>query len=239
MNIILFSKHELNKPLSLKDTRAIHILSVLKCQKGSSFDAGIINGPKGKAKIREIKEDRLYLDFQFEREIACLYPITLIVGLSRPQTVRKILRESTSLGLGRIYFVQTEKGEKSYAKSRLWTKGEYKNVLKSGAEQAFCTKLPEVKLFSSLTKCLDLIQVKDSDRIALDNYEAKMALSEYSLKTNKCIIFAGPERGWSSSERNHLRENGFTLVHLGKRVLRTETACLISSALILARWGFI
>ncbi|HEY1848006.1 MAG TPA: RsmE family RNA methyltransferase, partial [Opitutaceae bacterium] len=41
----------------------------------------------------------------------------------------------------------------------------------------------------------------------------------------------GPERGWSGAERDLLRARGFTLAHLGTRVLRTETAVVAALAI--------
>ena len=39
-----------------------------------------------------------------------------------------------------------------------------------------------------------------------------------------CSTGDGPERGWSSEERDCLRKNKFELCHMGQRVLRVETA---------------
>ncbi|HKB91619.1 MAG TPA: RsmE family RNA methyltransferase, partial [Opitutaceae bacterium] len=45
----------------------------------------------------------------------------------------------------------------------------------------------------------------------------------------------GPERGWSATERTLLRAHRFTLAHLGTRVLRTETACVVALSLAKTR----
>jgi RsmE family RNA methyltransferase len=47
----------------------------------------------------------------------------------------------------------------------------------------------------------------------------------------------GPERGWAAGDRAALRAHGFTLVHLGPRVLRTETACIAALAVIRSKLG--
>jgi RsmE family RNA methyltransferase len=53
------------------------------------------------------------------------------------------------------------------------------------------------------------------------------------------VLAFGAERGWSAAERALLRESGFTFAHLGERVLRTETACLVAITLIRAKLGLI
>ncbi|HLF76144.1 MAG TPA: 16S rRNA (uracil(1498)-N(3))-methyltransferase, partial [Dehalococcoidia bacterium] len=40
-------------------------------------------------------------------------------------------------------------------------------------------------------------------------------------------------------ERQSLRDAGFELVHLGRRILRTETACVAGITLLKARLGLI
>ena len=77
-------------------------------------------------------------------------------------------------------------------------------------------------------------------RLALDNYEAKVALSAYNTIGGKSAMLAlGAERGWSAAERDLLRQSRFTLVHLGERVLRTETACIAAITLLKAKLGWI
>ena len=40
MNIILFEKDELDRPLGLDDARAKHVIEVIGCKQGDSFDVG-------------------------------------------------------------------------------------------------------------------------------------------------------------------------------------------------------
>ena len=47
-----------------------------------------------------------------------------------------------------------------------------------------------------------------------------------------------PRVGWSAGDRTKLREHKFTLVHLGPRVLRTETAVVAAITLLKARLGW-
>ena len=51
MNIVLFEAEEVYLPLARQDARAKHILSVLRREIGDTFDVGVINGPRGKARV--------------------------------------------------------------------------------------------------------------------------------------------------------------------------------------------
>ena len=121
MNLILFSPEELKQPLPTNDFRAQHILNVLKMEMGQTIDVGQINGPRGKAKLVEVKDNELTLSYAWEDKTPALYPIDLWVSFCRPQTCRKVIQECTSLGVRSITFFSTEKCEPGYRKSRLWS----------------------------------------------------------------------------------------------------------------------
>lgn len=258
MNLLLFEPAETSAPLSRRDPRAAHLLGVLKRRVGDTFDAGLIDGPHGKGTLVAIGDDALTLTFAWGPPPPPSDPITLIVGLPRPQTARDILRDATTLGVAAIHFVATDKGEPSYAQSSLWHSGEWRRHVRLGAEQAFATRLPVVTHGRPLAAALDALAspapplasppksgpgdppTATDTRLALDNYESPAALSVCHVIRDKPVVLAiGSERGWSAAERDALRAAGFTFAHLGTRVLRTETACLAALTLVRAKLGLL
>jgi 16S rRNA (uracil1498-N3)-methyltransferase len=236
MNLILFREEEILPTLPITDPRAQHLVQTLRRRPGDTFDAGLINGPSLKGTLLAIGTDFLHIDFQTGSSPPPLHPVALLIGVPRPQTARKILQEATSLGAEEIHFTRTEKGEPSYADSKLWATGEYHRHLIAGAEQAFTTRIPKVKQHPSLAAALDELQ-PGREAVALDNYEATAPLSGYRPNQDRCLIAIGSERGWSSAERDLLRSRHIPLLGLGRNVLRTETACLCALTLILAQQG--
>ena len=247
MNIILFYAQEVERPLPRRDPRAIHLLGVLRRRPGDTFDAGLINGPRGKGTLVAIGEEALTLSFAWAEPPPPLSPISLLIGLPRPQTTRDILREATALGVSAMHFVRTERGEPGYATSSLWKSDAWKEHVISGAVQAFCTRLPVITHGHSLAEAVASLPPVErqgeagpakNTRIALDIYESPVALSQIDLSGSKSAALAlGSERGWSAAERELLLQSGFTLAHLGRRVLRTETACIAAVTLLKAKLG--
>jgi len=242
VNLILFDPAETGLPLPRTDARAVHIVDVLGRKPGDSFDTGLVNGPRGKGTLVAIDPLALTLNFTWGPAPPPPDPITLIVGLPRPQTARKILQEATALGVAALHFVLTDKGDSNYARSTLWSTGEWRRHLIAGAEQAFDTRLPEVSHGEPLVAVIAALP-NNTTRVALDNYEAGEALSQCHVlrdiaKPSAPVVLAlGPERGWAPRDREHLRTGGFVLVHLGSRVLRLETACVAGVALVKVRLG--
>ena len=241
MNLVLFQEQELALPLHSQDRRAIHILKVLSCREGDSFDAGIVNGLQGKGKIRSVRRGGIQWDFFPVSDPPPLHPVTLLVGLPRPQSARRILREATSLGVRCILFAFTDKGERSYGGSRLWKNGEYTKYLVEGAELAFTTRIPDLGPPRDLREVIDSLPAHTDGMLkaALDNYEAELPLRDLlgnpdGKTTRSAVIAVGAERGWSDRERRVLRDSGFILAGIGQRVLRTETASLAGLVLVLS-----
>ena len=240
VNLILFEPTELPGALPLHDPRARHVLSVLRRNVGESFDAGLINGPRGQATVVALGEEALSMTFTPQAAPPPAEPLTLVIGLPRPQTARDILRDATTLGVGALHFVRTEKSDPNYAQSTLWTSGEWRRHLINGAEQAFSTRLPAVSHGRSLAETLAGLSPAEATRLALDHYEATTPLSGCAPAAGEPVVLAlGPERGWGPADRAFLRAAGFSLHHLGPRVLRTETACTAALVLVRARMGLL
>jgi len=249
VNLVLFEPTEISVPLLRSDPRALHVLEVLRRKPGEVFDVGLVNGPRGKASLVEIQRDAIVLNFIWGDTPPPLSPLTLLIGLPRPQTARKILQEATALGVSALHFVATERGEPSYSDSTLWSSGEWRRHLLAGAAQAFCTRLPEVSFGHDLNEIIAGL-APHATRVALDNYESPVPLSSAikpsstangapSTETGRHVVLAlGSERGWTGVERDLLRANRFILAHLGPRVLRTETACVAAIAIVKSTLGW-
>ena len=235
MNIILFDRHEINAPIRRDDPRVVHVLNVLRREMGDSTDVGLVDGPRGKAILTSLNEHEVVFDFTWGEESPALLPIDLIVGLSRPQTSRKILQEATTLGVRSISFAATQRGELSYASSKLWTTDEWKRFVHAGVEQAFSTRFPVVKFGVNISDCIASTK-STADRFCLDNYEATTNLRDACSQSQSVVLAVGSERGWTEGERELFRDNGFQLAHLGERPLRTETAVIASISIVSANY---
>ena len=238
LNILLIEEKVPFLILPVKDPIACHILDVLKARKGDEIDIGVQNGPKGKATLSAITDDVVHLLIQWnEDHTNDLYPIGLLVGLSRPQTCRKILEQASALGASRIDFFVSDKSEPSYRESRLWKTNEWKDKIIKGSEQAFSTFIPECQVWNSLAECTEQLRA-NSLRLAFDNYESVQTLEDLkSWKENQYYhIAVGAERGWSKEERRFLIENQFSLLSMGPRVLRQETAVVVAMGQVLSQF---
>ena len=62
--IILLPEDKIRENLyKLNDYRAEHLLNILKVEKSSIIQTGLLNGNKGKSEIQEIINKEIYIDF--------------------------------------------------------------------------------------------------------------------------------------------------------------------------------
>jgi RsmE family RNA methyltransferase len=68
----------------------------------------------------------------------------------------------------------------------------------------------------------------------MDNVRPEGSL--FNIGSNRSAVLAvGPERGWSDRERELFEQAGFLRLSMGKRALRTETACAAAAALVMGK----
>ena len=229
---MLITAAEAQSGLSPEDSRARHLRETVGLAVGGSFHVGIENGLRGIATIVALAP-RLTFTVAWEKSAQARLPLTVLIGLPRPQTAKKVLHDLASLGAARIIFFESAKGDPGYLTSSLWKDGEWREHVLKGTEQACSTLVPEVTRVGSLTEALVGLDAA-AWKVALDPYEAT-GTPEISTPALSGILAIGPERGFSEGERAALRAAGFSFAHLGDRILRVEAAALVGGALMLAQ----
>lgn len=249
MNLVLLESAE-TRELCAGTPAAAHLSRVLKISPGGTFWCGVKNGARGLATVREISPaGDVSFSVEWEENAAAvpaLPPVRLLVGLSRPQTMKKIFAAAGEIGCSRIDVFRSEKGDPAYAESSLWKAGDgtLAEILEKCAEQTCVPAVPEFRLHRSLAEFLAAGEdaggvPAHAARVALDVYEAENSFAEAAFPPGAPVALAvGSERGWSERERAELRGNGFAFAHLGARVLRVETAVAAALAVALSKTDF-
>jgi RsmE family RNA methyltransferase len=213
VNIVLFDKDEIAAPLSLDDGRAAHVLNVLRKGVGDSFEAGVIGGMAGTARIAAIDrpQKKMYLAFTPLSDGRPLHPVEAIIGFPRPIQLRRIFRDMAGLGVGGIRLAGTELGEKSYMRSTMFERGAdgrsaAEKMLIDGCAQAKSTRVPKLFLHETLESCVEEAVASDGRalRVALDNVAPETSL----LKARGGLGAQPPGEGGMAKTREGLSLGG-------------------------------
>ena len=235
MNIVLFDNDRGAQCMPLTDARARHLLEVLRCRPGMQFRAGVVNGASGVGTVVAVERDRMRVSLCWNGEPVAASDITLIVGLPRPPSARKILYQCAAIGCRAMHFVHTGLSDPNYARSKLWRDDEWRRHLLDGVQQSAATTLPEVTCGTALRGALACVAA-GAMAVALDPDTGMRRLGTVAVR-QPLVLAVGPERGWSEVDRVLLERHRFTFCTLGTRILRVETACVAAMAIVQARLG--
>ncbi len=237
MNCLLLPE---NSALTLNadSPKVRHIKNVLKMSDGDEIFVGKKNGNLWVCTLKYADDGSI--EFKPLRDVPtpeCL-DVGIAISFARPQIAQRILFEAACLGVRHLIFYPATKGEADYAKSSLYAKGEFYDWLEKGAEQACITTIPKFEICQSLANALTSLEnaFPNALRLAPDVYEATDTLSGALEKnlTKTATLVLGSERGFTNADRNTLRDSNYTLVSLGKRVMRTDSAFIASCAILSA-----
>ncbi|MDR0442347.1 MAG: 16S rRNA (uracil(1498)-N(3))-methyltransferase [Treponema sp.] len=242
MNIILLEEYELGHNLSRRDDRTIHLLKVLHKKTGDSFEAGILGGMKGTGRIEKINLDgSIFVSLNVSEPPPPRARIRMAAGFVRPIQIRRLLRDLSSMGVSAIDLVGTDLGEKSYRDTKLLADGGAREALIEGAIQARDTCVPALSVYDNLETWLKERPWESGWRTpllaALDNADPEGSVSHLRATDRPAVLAVGPERGWSDRERALFKQAGFLRLSMGNRALRTETACVVATALMMDKVG--
>ena len=200
-----------------------HLHETLNAKKGEIFKCTILGKGLtfGTIELISAHECRLKLS---EVRPANDQWFNLIVGVSRPQTSKKILEHATTFGAKSIHFFKAELSEKSYLNSKVFESDEMQDYLISGLSQSgIYGELPAVKV--------DKYNPADSyknvpQKFSLDlNGEVNFLHLAENLNFDTPITLAvGPERGFISKDIEHFHRAGFKSVKISSSILRVEHA---------------
>ena len=233
MNIILLSAGDktANGLFLLNDERAKHIIKILKSKTGDIVEIGFYNGDLGKAQVEKISKGEVELRVvqTFPKRINTPV-IHLICALPRPQTLKKILFHTASMGVKRIDFIKSNRVEKSFYQSHLLKKEYYEKLIKLGMSQGKQTLAPEIffhkKFKAYFEDVFPDIKREKSLQLLAENTATATLSDIYTTKTDFITVAIGPEGGWIPFEIQFMKYAGFIPFSISKWTLRVEAAVI-------------
>jgi 16S rRNA (uracil1498-N3)-methyltransferase len=161
--------------------------------------------------------------------------IRLILGQAIPKGDRFewLIQKATELGITEIHPLITERTivrpENSAKKVQRWNEIAAAAAEQSESDQPSLVLPPE-------TLNIFLKHAPDGLKLLLHEREGavplKQLLSGHTYYNSSIIFIVGPEGGWTKQETEIIVQAGFQKVHIGSRILRSETAGLVLAAII-------
>ena len=224
-----------------------HIKNVLRCKKGDILVLCDGNGTDFKVRIDSIKQGQIVTTVVDVSKNFMEPPIdiTLFQGIPKGDKMEFIIQKTVELGVKKIVPVVTERTvlKLDCKEDREKKRTRWQKISLEAAKQCDRGIVPEIEVPISFKESLKYFDSFDFTLVPYENEEHKTIKSFIKeIKSGKINIktaglFIGPEGGFSEEEVNLAVKSGGTLVTLGPRILRTETAGLVVLAILMYELG--
>lgn len=230
MNVILLPKtafnNTQNNAIINQKNQLDHIQKILKANIGDTLKIGMLNGNLGVGKIAKITQESCVLtDVILDKKPPKKLDLTLVLALPRPKVLRRLVMDMTAAGVEQIILINSFRTDKSYWHSPLLKRLD--EFVLEGLQQGVDSVTPKITLAKYFKPFVEdtlpvLIQNKNA---AVAHPYAPMAFHQFCQTSGlPQILFVGAEGGFIPYEIDLLEKIGVTSVHLGERILRTESA---------------
>ncbi len=222
--------------LELSENAANHVARVLRLREQAPLI--IFNGEGGEylAHLSAVEKRRVTVTLEafVDRDVESPLRLTLAQGISRGERMDYTLQKAIELGISKIVPLVTEhcvvdlKGERLEKRMEHW-----RGVIIGACEQCGRNRLPDLAPMMTLNEWLT--KACEGTGLLLDHR------SDGSINTldaaSAFTLLIGPEGGLSPEEQQHALSSGYQGIHLGPRVLRTETAALVALSALQTLFG--
>lgn len=239
MNSLLVLPHELRDGgvAVLAGERARYAFDTHGVREGQVLKVAVMDGMRGEGRILSASSNEVSVQLSLSERGYQPIPVSLIVGVSRPQTIKKVIQAAVMCGVSSLHFVRSERGEKSYLQSSSLEEKQIEEETIKAMEQVWDSRRPEIVVHRALSyfmkekfpKLVDAVGDGEAGgkvlKLLAHPGGAPLTANDGSRFSSASTIMAiGPERGWSDGEVEMFQEFGFQTIGLGERVLRVELA---------------
>jgi len=224
---------------------ARYIVKVLRLRLGDGvllFDG---SGKEYGGEIEKVSKDQVAVRIMGESCPLVESPLELILiqGIPKSEKMDLIVKGTTELGVSGIWPFFSSRTIPRWKDSTLSKKvSHWEKIALSAAQQSGRTRVPEVRAplpFEDMVNEVD--NLKDSFlKIVLWEEERERKIKDVlrgmPQPAGICFLI-GPEGGFSPDEINCFKRKGCIPIHLGNRILRTETAGITLLSIIQYEWG--
>ncbi len=225
------------KEILISDTNQIHQISkVLRKKQGDIIFILDNSGFEYECQIRQLVKKMLLLKIvsRKKNKNEPKVKVALYQSLIKKNKMEFVFEKCTEIGVSEFHPIISDRSVKlSLNKKRAET------ILKEATEQSQRGKIPELFLPEYFKKAINNIS-SDNLNIIFHEKSEELDFIDFLFKKSKTLkdvdkinLFIGPEGGFSEEEIDIATKRGFFVVSLGKRVLRSETASILSSGAIL------
>lgn len=137
------------------------------------------------------------------------------------EKIEYIIQKWVEVGISEFIFFRSDRSQKLTVSSSKIER--YISIAREAVEQCGGMMVPRIVFYEK-----NMSYIAPWVNIALDTIGVSRTFNEFDVLT-ECNLWIGPEGGWSGDERDKMISNDFIFARFGERVLRTETAGVVTA----------
>lgn len=221
-----------NNVVTLTGDEFSHMVKVLRYKVGFKAVVCANDGIERLCTVNEIGKDfaTLVIEQENVQDVKNAH-VTLFAGLLKNNKLDFVVQKSVELGVDEIIpFASHNCAETKFSKDRA------EKIALEAAKQCGSAYLLKVGSLENFDEVLARFKEFDTVLFAYEN-EKKNRIKDCRFEGKKVALVVGPEGGFTPDETEKAKECGATIVTIGRRILRAETASIVSCALLLDHLG--
>jgi 16S rRNA (uracil1498-N3)-methyltransferase len=158
--------------------------------------------------------------------------LILAQALIRSDRFELVLQKATELGVHQILPLETRYCEVRINESRIEARQKrWQSIVRNASRQCGRALVPEIRCPVAFSDFLHSSEWEGTVRLMFHGRSAQ-AWDPAEVPAGAALACIGPEGGWHPDEAAAAAEAGFRVFSLGPRVLRAETAAIVTLALL-------
>jgi 16S rRNA (uracil1498-N3)-methyltransferase len=229
----------LGNSIQLSESAAAHATRALRLNVGDKAILFNGDGFDYDCELTSIKKNTVITKITAANKINNESPlhITLLQAISSGDRMDYTIQKAVELGVTHIQPITSQRSIVKLSAERAEKRIEHwQNVAISACEQSGRAIVPQVATPLNLQQWLATNPVNNVTRILLNPVGA-LRLAKIKSPTGEIQLLIGAEGGLTQAEIDMATTHEFQSVVLGARILRTETAALVTIAAIQTLWG--
>lgn len=216
---------------------ARHLKTILRAEIGDLISV-VTDSSEYNAEIKEINKEDIICEIveEINRNNESKINITLCQGIPKQTKMEDIIQQNVELGVKSFIPLITERTVvKLNDKDREQKKLErWRKIAKESSKQSKRNIIPTVEDIMTVKELMERLKKEDAEVIVPYELEDMKILKDVlSEPKENYYIIIGPEGGFDIKEIEMFKEAGAHIVTLGKRILRTETAGVVTAAVVM------
>lgn len=230
-----------DKTIIISQPEYHHIIDVLRFNEGDNIVIFDGKGNEYSGKINSINRKDKTVNVQIENVFKekNKRPLILVQSLIKSVNMDLIFQKATEIGVTHIYpLISANSVVKIDSKTQNAKLEKWRRITEEASKQCGRNWIPFIDKIWDIEEIVQVLNPIDCKLICAPRGHSKSLKNIPDNLSNSVAVMVGPEGDFTDKEIAFICDNGWTPIHLGKTILRAETAVIAVLGALSYKFGY-